>query len=343
MEAVRELAPAVGVAAACRAFGLPRVAWYRSLEHDKKVPAAAARPTPARALSEPERQEVLDTLHSERFVDDSPPQVYAALLDEGRYLCSVRTMYRILGAEGEVRERRNQLSHPQYERPELLATGPNELWSWDITKLKGPAKWTYYHLYVILDVFSRYTVGWMVAHRESAALANRLIHETCQKQGIVEGQLTVHADRGPSMKSKCVAMLLADLGVTKTHSRPHTANDNPFSESQFKTLKYRPEFPARFGSIQDARAFCRQFFTWYNTQHHHSAIGLLTPETVHYGRAEETIAARQRVLDRAHQLHPERFVRKRPQPPQLPQAVWINPPQLPQQTREGETQQLLPN
>jgi len=343
MEAVRELAPAVGVAAACRAFGLPRVAWYRSLEREKKLAAAAARPTPARALSQLERQAVLDTLHSERFVDEPPPQVYAALLDEGRYLCSVRTMYRILGDEGEVRERRNQLSHPQYEKPELLATGANELWSWDITKLKGPAKWTYYHLYVILDVFSRYTVGWMVAHRESGALANRLIHETCQKQGIVKGQLTVHADRGPSMKSKCVAMLLADLGVTKTHSRPHTANDNPFSESQFKTLKYRPEFPARFGSIQDARAFCRQFFTWYNTQHHHSAIGLLTPETVHYGRAEETIAARQRVLDHAHQLHPERFVRKRPQPPQLPEAVWINPPPLPRQTREGETQQLLPN
>jgi len=314
MEAVRELAPVTGVAAACRAFGLPRVAWYRSLQREQKVPAAVARPTPARALSAPERQAVLDTLHSERFVDEPPPQVYAALLDQGRYLCSVRTMYRILEAEGEVRERRNQLSHPQYEKPELLASG-----------------------------FSRYTVGWMVAHRESAALANRFIHETCCKQGIVEGQLTVHADRGPSMKSKCVAMLLADLGVTKTHSRPHTANDNPFSESQFKTLKYRPEFPARFGSIQDSRAFCKEFFTWYNTHHHHSGIGLLTPETVHYGRAEQQIAARQRALDRAHQLHPERFVRKRPQAPQLPEAVWINPPRLPRQTREGETQQLLPN
>lgn len=343
MEAVRELAPAVGIAAACRAFGLPRVSWYRCLEREKTLPAAVVRPTPARALSEPERQEVLDTLHSKRFVDEPPPQVYATLLDEGVYMCSMRTMYRILAAEGEVCERRRQLSHPRYEKPELLATGPNELWSWDITKLKGPVKWTYYYLYVILDVFSRYTVGWMVAQRESAALANRLIHQTCQKQGIIEGQLTIHADRGPSMKSKCVAMLLADLGVTKTHSRPHTANDNPFSESQFKTLKYRPEFPARFGSIQDARAFCKQFFRWYNTQHHHSGIGLLTPETVHYGRAQQVVAARQHVLDHAHQLHPERFVRKRPQAPQLPEAVWINPPPLRRQTREGETQQLLPN
>ena len=343
MEAVAELAPVAGVAVACRAFDLPRATWYRALERERQAPALRERPMPARALSEPERREVLDVLHTERFVDAPPAQVYATLLDEGVYLCSVRTMYRILTAEGEVRERRHQLAHPRYQRPELLATGPNEPWSWDITKLKGPQKWTYYYLYVILDVYSRYSVGWMVAQRESGVLATRLIHETCQKQGIVQGYLTVHADRGPSMRSKCVAMLLADLGVTKSHSRPHTANDNPFSESQFKTLKYRPEFPARFGSIQDARAFCRKLFTWYNTQHHHSGIGLLTPETVHYGRAEEMIAARQHVLDRAHRLHPERFVRTRPQPPQLPQAVWINPPQPDKENTQNTTQQLLTN
>jgi putative transposase len=259
-------------------------------------------------------------------MDQPPTEVYATLLDEGVYHCSVRTMYRILKAADEVRERRNQLRHPEYEKPELLATKPNELWSWDITKLRGPVKWTYYYLYVIMDVFSRYVVGWMVATRESAALANRLINDSCEKQEIVQGQLTLHADRGTSMKSKCVAMLLADLGVTKTHSRPRVSNDNPFSESQFKTLKYRPDFPKQFGSIEDARAFCRDFFAWYNTEHHHSGIGIMTPETVHFGLAKATITARQKVLHDAHQRHPERFVRKPPKAPQLPEAVWINPP-----------------
>jgi putative transposase len=282
---------------------------------------------------------VLDVLHSERFVDDPPHEVYATLLDEGKYLCSVRTMYRILDSEGEVRERRNQAVHPTYAKPELLATRPNELWSWDITKLLGPAKWTYFCLYVILDVFSRYVVGWMVACRETATLATRLIEETCRKQGIQEGRLTVHADRGTSMKSKCVAMLLADLGVTKTHSRPHVSNDNPFSESQFRTLKYRPEFPKRFGCLQDARAFCRGFFDWYNNQHHHSGIGFLTPATVHHGLAAQAIETRQQVLDQAHLLHPERFVRKPPTAPMLPDAVWINPPV----NRQPLTQEMHPN
>ncbi len=265
-------------------------------------------------------------LHEERFADQPPAQVYATLLDEERYLCSARTMYRILEAEGEVKERRNQLEHPPYAKPELLATRPNEVWSWDITKLKGPVKWTYFYLYVILDIFSRYTVGWMVAARESARLANYLINDTCQKQEIVEAQLTLHADRGSSMRSKCVGLLLSDLGVTKTHSRPHVSNDNPFSESQFKTLKYRPEFPARFGSIEDARAFCVHFFQWYNSEHHHSALGWLTAEDVHYGRGPRLVEARQQVLDAAYTQHPERFVRKRPEAPQLPEAVWINPP-----------------
>jgi putative transposase len=281
---------------------------------------------------------VLDLLHSERFVDQAPAEVYAILLDEGVYLCSVRTMYRVLEEAQEVRERRNQARHPQYAKPELLATQPNEVWSWDITKLLGPVKWTYFYLYVILDIFSRYVVGWMVARRESAGLANRLIQESCQKQGIGPAQLTLHADRGSSMASKCVAMLLADLGVTKTHSRPHVSNDNPFSESQFKTLKYRPEFPKRFGSIEDARAFCRDFFHWYNNEHRHSGIGWLTPETVHYGRAKRAISARQAVLDEAHARHPERFIRKPPKAPELPEAVWINPPE-----RTVLTQNMLVN
>jgi len=269
---------------------------------------------------------VLDALHSERFVDKAPAEVYATLLDEGTFLCSVRTMYRILAEASEVRERRNQLRHPRYEKPELLAIQPNQVWSWDITKLKGPQKWTYFYLYVILDIFSRYVVGWMVCHRESGSLAKRLITDSSEKQRIHGGQLTIHADRGTSMTSKVVAQLLADLGVTKTHSRPHVSNDNPYSESQFKTLKYRPEFPDRFGSFEDALSFCRTFFTWYNTEHRHSGIGFMTPEDVHYGRAEAIQLTRRRALHEAYASHPERFVRGTPEPPPLPTPAWINPP-----------------
>jgi transposase InsO family protein len=204
-----------------------------------------------------------------------PGAVFATLLDEGVYHCSLRTMYRILDEAGETRERRDQLTHPAYQKPELLATGPNQLWSWDITKLKGHAKWTYFYLYVILDVFSRYVVGWMVAPRETAELAKRLIADTCDKQNILPDQLTIHADRGSSMTSKPVAFLLADLSVTKSHSRPYVSDDNPYSESHFRTLKYRPDFPERFGCIQDSRAFCQEFFTWYNEEHRHSGIELL--------------------------------------------------------------------
>jgi putative transposase len=315
-----------GIAPVCRALGMARASLYRRWAQEKTPPSSTPRPASPRALGAQEREQALDTLHSARFVDQPPHQVYATLLDEGVYICSVRTMYRMLASQGEVRERRDQAQHPPYARPELLATRPNELWSWDITKLLGPFKWTYFYLYVILDVFSRYVVGWMVAHQETAALAKRLIEETCRKQEIVAQQLTLHADRGSSMKSKPVALLLSDLGVTKTHSRPHVSNDNPFSESQFKTLKYRPEFPNRFGCIQHARTFGVDFFGWYNTEHHHSGIGFLTPETVHYGRAPEVIEARQHVLDLAHLRHPERFVRKPPTAPMLPEAVWINRP-----------------
>jgi len=336
MEAVSGLTGTVGVSSACEAIGVPRSAFYR-YRRPKIVKAPRSRPPSHRALSEGEHQKVLEVLHSERYVDKAPRQVYASLLDKGDYLCSVRTMYRILASEGELRERRNQLRHPVYEKPELLATGPNQVWSWDITKLKGPVKWTYYYLYVILDIFSRYVTGWMVARRESGTLAKRLIEDSCRKQGIMEGHLSIHADRGSSMRSKLVAHLLADLGVTKTHSRPHVPDDNPFSESQFKTMKYRPDFPPRFGCIEDARLFCREFLRWYNTEHYHSGLGLLTPEMVHYGKADEVVERRKSILLRAYQAHPERFVRKSPEPPTRPEAVWINPPENRERKSELDT------
>ena len=326
MAAATELAARVGTASACHALAVPRATLYRHRVCAVVPEPRHPRPVAPRALDSAERQAVLDELHAERFVDKAPREVYATLLDEGRYLCSVPTMYRLLRAAREVRDRRDQLRHPRYRKPELLATAPNQVWSWDITKLFGPAKWTYFYLYVILDIFSRYVVGWMVAHAEGAQLAQDLIGATCAKYGIAPGTLTLHADRGSSMKSKTVALLLADLGVTKTHSRPHVSNDNPYSESQFKTLKYRPDFPARFGSIHDARGFCRPFFNWYNTEHHHGALGLLTPEIVHYARTPEVLTARQEVLTAAWHAHPDRFVRRPPVPAAPPGAVWINPP-----------------
>jgi len=327
MEAALAVAPEIGMAPACRALGVSRATAYR---HRSPRPTGErrSRPRPALALSDEERAAVLEQLHAERFADRSPAQVYATLLDEGTYLASERTMYRVLAAQGESGERRAQLRHPVYAKPELLATGPNQLWSWDITKLKGPATWTWFYLYVLLDVFSRYVTGWLLATRESGILADRLIAEAVAKEGVTSG-LTIHADRGPSMTSKPVAYLLADLGITKSHSRPHVSDDNPFSEAQFKTLKYHPGFPPRFGSIEDARAFCRSFFGWYNGEHRHAGIGLLTPEMVHRGRAEEVRAARAAVLADAYAAHPERFVRKHPEPPPLPTAVWINPPKEP--------------
>jgi putative transposase len=324
MQAVHDCAPRLRVAPTCRALGLPRATYYRGL-HPPRPPGPRRS---ARGLEPAERQAVLDILHAPRFGDQAPADVYATLLDEGTYLCSERTMYRVLAAHQEVRERRDVLRHPSYTAPELLATGPNQLWSWDITKLLGPTKWTYYYLYVILDVFSRYVVGWLAAYREAAVLAERLIAATCERQGIAPGQLTLHADRGSSMTSKPVAFLLADLGVTKTHSRPHVSNDNPYSEAQFKTLKYRPGFPERFGSIAHARAVSGDLFQGYNHAHHHSALGLLTPADVHYGRAETTRAQRATVLTHAYAQHPERFVRGVPQPPALPTAAWINQPRL---------------
>jgi len=382
MASATELAPVVGVTAACEAIGVARASFYRSartrgtreslvigapepgavpIRPDRPGPSlrnagavgerseqilphqvtdqAGAEPLPvtgttdtvmprvhSRALGEAEQQAVMEVLDSSRFRDAAPASVYATLLDAGIYLASERTMYRLLAAAGQTRARRDQLVHPTYCKPELLATAPNQVWSWDITKLLGPAKWTYFYLYVILDIYSRYVVGWMVAHREHADLAERLIAETIAKQAVPAGQLTLHADRGSSMTSKPVAFLLADLGVTKTHSRPHVSNDNPYSESQFKTLKYRPGFPDRFASIEETRAFCQNFFRWYNTEHRHSGIGLLPPKVVHYGQAQAAYDARCQVLAAAHAAHPERFVRQAPRPPQLPTAAWINPP-----------------
>jgi putative transposase len=326
-QAIGELVPIVGTRAACAAVGRPRATHYRHHRHSPPPsrPARVRAPQP-RALSEVERKEVLRVLHDPEHVDEAPATVYAKLLDAGVYLCSVPTMYRLLRAEGEVSERRRQASHPPATKPELQATRPNAVWSWDITKLLGPVKWTYYSLYTIIDIYSRYVPGWLLARAERAHLAERLLADTIAKQAVAREQLTIHADRGASMASRPVAFLLADLGVTKSHSRPHCSNDNPYSEAQFKTLKYRPEFPDRFGSYEDALSFCRQFFTWYNEEHRHSGIGFHTPADVHYGRAEQVQAERAVVLEAAYAAHPERFVRKPPAPPKLPTVAWINQP-----------------
>ena len=327
-----QLTPHTGKKAACEALQVPRATFYRHHSANTRPgDNRTHRPAPPLALSSGERQAVIDVLHSDQFCDDAPHQVYAKLLDAGRYLCSVRTMYRILETEhGSVKERRKHVQRPQYVKPELLATEPNQVWSWDITKLKGPVKWTYFYLYVIMDIFSRYVVGWMIAHREQAALAKRLINDSCTKQQIEAEQLTLHADRGSSMKSKVVAHLLSDLGVTKTHSRPHVSNDNPYSEAQFKTLKYCPQFPERFGSIQDARVFCQYFFNWYNKEHRHSGIALMTPEQVHYRIDQQILKHRSDVLAAAFEKNPNRFKGRQPVPTSLPMAAWINRPETDQ-------------
>ena len=329
-EAIALLAPRIGTRAACAAAGVPQATWYRR----HRASPAPPRPAPVpqrdraqpRALAAAERQTILDALHWQRFADAAPAEAWATLLDEGTCLGSISTYYRVLREAGESRERRRQATHPAAVKPELAASGPDQVYSWDITKLHGPAKWAYYYLYVILDIFSRYAVGWMLATRESAVLAEKLITATCAKQGISRGQLTIHADRGSSMTSKPVALLLADLGVTQSHSRPHVSNDNPYSEAQFKTLKYRPGFPRRFASIEAARAHCQGFFGWYNDEHRHGGLGLHTAADIHYGRAAAVQAARAAVLTNAYLAHPERFVRKPPAPPQLPGTSWINPP-----------------
>ena len=332
MLAVAELAPHIGMRGACAALALNRGFVYRDrVRHRVGVPRCTprARPRPPLALSITEQEILLGVLDSERFADIAPATVFATLLDEGRYLGSIRTMYRLLSAHGQSGERRNQRIHPTYAKPELLAIRPNEVWSWDITKLKGPAKWTCFHLYVILDIYSRYVVGWLIAPRESAELAEQLIADTVEKENIAPGTLTLHADRGTSMRSKPVAALLIDLEVAKTHSRPHVSDDNPYSEAQFKTLKYRPDFPDRFGSIEDARTHCQHFFRWYNHEHRHVGIGLMAPAAVHDGTAAAITAERAATLDAAFVAHPIRFKGRSPKPPALPTAAWINPPTKP--------------
>ena len=310
----------------CKSLGLPRATFYRLLKPAKQKKKRETKVNSPRSLTTTEKENISDILHELRFIDAAPAEIYSKLLDEGKYYCSISSFYRVLRELKEVQERRNILRHPNYDKPELLVTGPNQVWSWDITKLKGPRKGTIFYLYVILDIYSRFVVGWLIATSEKALIAKHLIEETCERQNVDTLTLTIHSDRGSSMTSKAVAELLSDLGVTKSLNRPHVSNDNPYSESQFKTLKYRPEFPVRFGSVEDARIFCGRFFSWYNNEHYHSGIALMTPYTVHYGKAEECYRNRQAVLQKAYEKNPERFVRGIPKPPQLPKAVWINPP-----------------
>jgi len=325
IQAAEQLGPQIGIAAACDKLGVPRSSLYRARQ--PKAPAQP-RPTPTRALTSEERTEVRQVLNSERFQDSAPRQVYATLLDDDQlYLCHWRTMYRILKEHQEVHERRHQRQHPPVDKPVLLATAPKQVWSWDITQLPGPAKGICFYLYVIIDIFSRYVPGWLLADHEAASLAETLMTDTCAKQGILPRQLTLHADRGGPMRAKTVAQLLADLQVTKTHTRPYTPDDNPYSEAHFKTMKYRPDFPDRFASMSAAHQWARPFFEWYNHEHRHSGLALLTPAMVHYGLVEQIQAQRQQILQAAYEAHPERFVRGQPTLPQLPNEVWINKPE----------------
>jgi len=323
IETVELLAEDVSISAACRTLGIPRSSLYRA---QKPPTEPSPHPTPERAMTDEEKAEVRGVLNSERFWDCAPREVYGTLFDEGTYLCHWRTMYRVLEGHNEVQERRDQRSHPSSTRPELKATGPNQLWSWDITYLKGP-KGIFFYLYTVIDVYSRYIVGWMIAKQESSALAERLIADTCRKEGIEPKQLTLHADRGSAMRSKTVAQLLIELGVSRSHSRPHTPTDNPYSEAQFKTMKYRPNYPKTFDTEDQARRWVREFAQWYNHEHHHTGLALMTPTVVHHGQVEQVLQQRQQVLDAAYVAHPERFVRGKPTPPGLPDVVWINKPE----------------
>lgn len=334
MQGVLFLVPLVGVAAACAALCMSRSRYYRAR---KPKAEATSRPSPPRTLSEDERAKVLATLDSEEYMDKAPAQVFAALLELGIYLCSIRTMYRILAANDQVRERRAQRQHPTYSKPQLVATAPNQVWTWDITKLPGPTKGTYFSLYVILDLFSRYIVGWQVATRESAAVYQQLVEACCKDHGVVPEQLTIHSDRGAPMTAKSTALLYADLGIIKSHSRPYTSNDNPYSEANFRTLKYRPDMPDQLGSVEHARQVVRALVDWYNDEHYHVGLALLHPADVHYGRAADIVAARQLVLDAVYARHPERFPLGRPAQKLPPAAAWINPPPM---TNLGQSDQI---
>jgi putative transposase len=342
MECIHELAAQVGVTAACGALGVPRGTYYRHQRPPAPPRSRQPRRPHPRALTPDEQAVVRAQLNTERFVDRAPRAVYATLLDEGIRLCHWRTMYRLLRADAATRERRAIRRHPVYARPELVATAPRQVWSWDITKLRGPQPGIWYNLYVLIDIFSRMIVGWLVADREDATLAECLIADACAREGIGPQQLTVHADRGAPMTSKLVAELLLDLGVTRSHSRPSVSNDNPYSEAQFKTMKYGPTYPDRFASIEDAQAWVTNFIRWYNTEHRHSGLGLLPPVVVHFGQAAAVSAARQHTLDVAYADHPERFVCGRPIPPVVPEAVWINPPRPHQHSSAAATVTAAP-
>jgi putative transposase len=337
MQGVLFLIPLVGVVAACAALCMNRSRYYRA---QKPTAAPTPRPSPPRALSDNERAKVLATLDSDEYMDKAPAQVFAALLELGTYLCSIRTMYRILAANDQVRERRAQRQHPTYTKPQLVATAPNQVWTWDITKLPGPTKGTYFSLYVILDLFSRYIVGWQVATRESAAVYQQLVEECCKDQGVVPEQLTIHSDRGAPMTAKSTALLYADLGIIKSHSRPYTSNDNPYSEANFRTLKYRPDMPDQLGSVEHARQVVRGLVDWYNDDHYHVSLALLHPVDVHHGRAAQIVAARQLVLDAVYARHPERFPLGRPMQKLPPAAAWINPPPM---TNLDQSDQIGPD
>ncbi len=325
MRAVSTLSKLTSTRRACHALSVPRASYYRWVGHPRPR-HPRTRPSPPRALGAAERKRVLEVLNAPQFADQAPAQVYAMLLDEGEYLCSTSTMYRLLRGEDQVRERRNVLRHPKYKKPELLATGPNQVWTWDITKVKALRKWSYFYLFVMLDIFSRQVMGWMAAHTQNARLAEKFVHETAVKHGIKPGQLTIHADRGQEMVSKLVVQLMSDLGIERSHSRPHCSNDNPYSEAHFRTFKYHPLFPERFGCLQDLISFARPFFDWYNNHHRHSGLGYMTPAAVHDGLAQGIHRKREQTLLKAYAAHPERFVRKPPAPPEVPTEAWINPP-----------------
>ena len=338
MSAVAELVPTMATRRVLRALGAAHATWYRHRRAARGSAVVRSRPAPPLALSSGERQVILDTLNSARFADCTPYTAWARLLDDGTYLASVRTFYRVLAAAGLVQERRQQLVHPAHRKPELVATAPNQVWSWDITRLRSTLKWQHFYLYVLLDIFSRYVVGWLVAGAENAGLAKALIEETCAKHGIDRDTLTLHSDRGSPMRAKTTAELLVDLGVAASFSRPRVSNDNPFSEAQFKTLKYRPEFPERFDGIEHARAHLRRFFGWYNDEHRHSGIGFMTPAAVHFRQAAAMQRQRAEVLQAAYRAHPERFKGRLPIPPALPVIVGINlPPPKPTETTDDLT------
>jgi len=334
-DSIEAWAPRVGIEAACRAFGMsPRTYNHRRQAAEGRLAPrrsrASGRPRklPAWTLPDEERDQVRAVLCEERFADLAPAQVYATLLDEGRYLCSISTMYRILREHDLIHERRRGHRRRGHGAPVVAASAPNQAWSWDISRLRGPVPRSWFYLYVVLDIYSRKIVGWSIDTVESDAVARRLIRRACEREGVDADTLVLHSDRGAQMTSTSMAELLEDLGVTRSLSRPRTSNDNPYSEANFKTAKYRLDYPARFESLEGARTWMRRFAAWYNTEHYHSGIAHLHPADVHNGTAGEVVAARQHVLDEAYAANPDRFRRRRPHAAKPPTEAWINRPAI---------------